>query len=389
MKSKMECLGMFSGSYGKYCWTLYKWIPNFAETLMKLEEEDEIAFINYLNSIYNRGISEVLVKEGKIQVDSCGEVLLKTRGKNHSVRVKITQTPENLSLAANYLKNTFGEHISNESDLKEIICAGLNGIETQKRNIILKTARDQEWDLYTLWGSILIYAEADTLPLSQIVQNDIVNSNNIYMDSKGVIQEKYSLKSRCQGAERITLINYAGTAFFANQIVTKEALSEWDTFIHNMLYGGTKVDIVLTDPESPAASDAERYKMKPKTLRPNMNISTIIPKNIEEIKRIYIKHDVYDLQLYLTDIALPCAYFRSEFKNMDLNNIKIDLYLPSFSGYVDGKNSKILFNEQDSDDMLRQSFMIYYKDNPTLYNTFSRNMDEIILHSQKIDLEIE
>ena len=101
----------------------------------------------------------------------------------------------------------------------------------------------------------------------------------------------------------------------------------------------------------------------------------------------------WNLRLSLTPVALPCAYFRSEFEDPNRDNIKIDLYLPNYSQYSFYEQSEGLIHkieemripdEFGADDEVRQSFMVYKQTNPKLYLSFSKNLDNIVANSVEI-----
>ena len=94
---------------------------------------------------------------------------------------------------------------------------------------------------------------------------------------------------------------------------------------------------------------------------------------------------------YLTTISLPCAYIKAEFEeDHDLDNIKVDLYLPTFGEYKQVGNGKYkLKNNEDSDDSVRQSFMLFRKEVPELYEAFSKNINDILLHAEEISFHTE
>ena len=223
------------------------------------------------------------------------------------------------------------------------------------------------------WGMIIIYAHSQESPIEYT--NEKFPSPNIYMASKGEIQNLSHLEDRCGGASRVLIINYAGTSFICAERITNEVKNAWNIFLYNLLEGKTKVDVVLTNPDSAAAKDAENYKMRPYTLK--VPLQKIIPENIQDLKNTMKKYSNSGIHLYPTDIALPCAYLKAEFKdNPEKDNIKVDMYLPSFAEYCPNATP-----ENECDDKLRQSFIIFRDDNPELYNVFSNNMERILEHS--------
>lgn len=91
-------------------------------------------------------------------------------------------------------------------------------------------------------------------------------------------------------------------------------------------------------------------------------------------------------------MALPCAYLKAEFDAPDRDNLKVDLYLPSFTGYGPavevrpGRRERTVLDESQCDNSLRQSFLLFRRENPELYQTFSDNMEQILAHSRELEL---
>ena len=93
------------------------------------------------------------------------------------------------------------------------------------------------------------------------------------------------------------------------------------------------------------------------------------------------------MKAYLTDVALPCAYIKAEFEDHTLDNIKVDLYLPNYTGYERDEQGTYFLEDPDcSDDTVRQSFMIFRKDTPELYESFSANIDAILGHAKELEV---
>ena len=152
------------------------------------------------------------------------------------------------------------------------------------------------------------------------------------------------------------------------------------------------VRIVLTDPDSHAAGDAARYKMRPRTLMEDCPLDQIIGRNIHTLRDLVWRYPECDLGCFLTDVALPCAYLKAEFDDPDRDNLKVDLYLPSFTEYGPavevrpGRREQTVLDESQCDNRLRQSFLIFRKEQPELYQTFSDNMEQILAHSRELKL---
>lgn len=188
----------------------------------------------------------------------------------------------------------------------------------------------------------------------------------VFMADKAEIEECLSLKEREENATEIRLMNYAGTSFLASSEIAYDYDEKWKQWFESALNGDVRITLILTEPNSYAAKDAEKYKMYP----PNgskSEIKDIIPKNVKKVNDMLKKYKKIKLTAYLTDIALPYAIFETKFKNSDENHIKVDLYSP------------LTYNDDK-----RPSFMVYKKENPKLYKHFSDVIDHVIYSSKKI-----
>ena len=54
-----------------------------------------------------------------------------------------------------------------------------------------------------------------------------------------------------------------------------------------------------------------------------------------------------------------------------------------------GNGKYKLKNNEDSDDSVRQSFMLFRKEVPELYEAFSNNINDILLHAEEISFHTE
>ncbi|WP_278942684.1 hypothetical protein [Anaerotruncus colihominis] len=374
---------------GEYLIAIYGWVEDFREKANELKRNYPKAGEKYFHAVYTGGL--IVLEDNLVHSNDtdCFLAKLSHRTKNEMMRYRLENNLQTRQSAISALK----EHLATVyGKTPEVIVPQMvkkAADELKKRNSayyyfpaneLLKysdSARtEDEW--FDVWAILLIYAQSELLPSEPPVMVNFQPNCNIFMSSKKAIQDMIPLEERCGGAQRITLINYAGTGLIAGPIITHEVRGEWKHFFYNISYGGTKVRIVLTDPSSSAAEDAIACKMRPLTLQPDISLDNIIPKNLSVLKEYMLSFPQADIEVYLTKSALPCAYMKSEFEDERQNNIKIDLYLPTFSSY--SNNSKLLEPWQ-CDDQLRQSFMIYKKFNPELYEVFSRNMEEIIRHS--------
>lgn len=366
---------------------IYDWFPEFHNDLLQLKQVDESLFTHYLNNLNYSGLTKISLTN----INHLSSHDLPVEWINgRIVRLKIPNDSHNIILAGKYLYNRFLSRFryedisvsdystSNPEDIiaNQIFEAGLkriNDLNPSHAKHLSDFIDAHGINYFERWAMLIIYAQSTLLPFEPGVEN--FPTENIYMDSKGKIQELSRLENRCGGASRILIVNYAGTSFLAGKTVTDEVESAWSIFLHNLLQGQTKVDVVLTDPNTPAARDAEKYKMRPYTLK--IPLENIISENIRDLENTMKKYIESDIHLYLTDISLPCAYLKAEFKeHPEKDNIKIDLYLPSFAEYSPNATPK-----NECDDELRQSFIIFRKTNPKLYDIFSNNMERILEHS--------
>ena len=391
MRSCLKELSVEFEYWRDYYRTMYDWYPEFRKDVKALEEVDESAAKAYLNNLSYGGLLKIDLNELEEWYKGTGLPLKKMGA--HNTPILIKNNEKNIKLASEYLKQNFYKRFRHSltcdktkhmtCDMGEkgsecIVKAAFGVIEKYNRShaeFIDQFTKDHQMDYFAQWAMVIIYAQSNELPY--VRKEELVEPPNIFMASKGEIQRLSPLENRCAGASRLLIINYAGTAFLAAERITSEVKNAWSVFLHNLLSGGTDVDIVLTDPNTPAAHDAERYKMRPQTLKVPLN--QIISENIHDLENTMEKYTDSDICLYLTDIALPCAYLKAEFEEEYWrDNIKIDLYLPSFAEY---KPNAV--PEDECDDRLRQSFVIFRKSNPDLYEVFSKNMERILEHSVK------
>ena len=384
--SAVRC-GLRLPSWGEYCRAVYGWLREFSKDVDRLEALDPELCAAYLNDLPNNG----LVKLAENPRGFSGSYELAYNG-SRKVFLEVSNTPAIRREASEYLMRLYESRCGGDPTLflRETAEGALLAMEELKlrepREVFGKLVKDSKTreERFTLWAALLIYAQSLQLPLSDApgVRDDC--APNVYMASKGKIQELYSLESRCRGAKRIVLVNYAGTSFIAGRSVTNEVESEWGRFFYNLLWGGTEVDIVLTDPQSAAAADAVRYKMRPRTIRESCAIDEIIPQNLAVLRDLAVRFPESRIRCFLTDVALPCAYFKNEFEDESRSNIKVDLYLPAFSGYDPRTGVLELAEECDNDQ--RQSFLVFRGRQPELYRTFSRNIERILENSRPVNL---
>lgn len=379
---------------GKYYKEIYKWFKPFANDIEWFEENNPFCCNTYLQAVPYTGLIK-LITDKSIKSDFFKDYQYRV-GSRYGL-YNIENNAENIAIATKYLKATYSKvfavykkcNFNEVSDnianmLAEKVLYTMETSEICSHDIISRIKSyfiKNSLTGFEKMAVVIIYAQNSKIPI--VTKPNILHPPNIYMASKSEIQQKARLEYRSDNASRIVIINYAGTSFLASFSITNEVNNDWTAFMYNLMYRGTEIEIVLTDPNSIAAVDAEKYKMRPYTL--NLNLGEIINQNINTLKLAIKNNKWTNVNYYLSDIAFPCAYFKSEFKdNSEKDNIKIDLYLPSFAQYVEDENGVLCATPKEQcDDMLRQSFMIYRKDNEKLYNVFSNNIEEILKHAKE------
>lgn len=385
-----------------YCLELYGWLEDFANRVNRLQSADEQACNQYLSDLSNNALVRLSGENGGVSLlDTSAPYLLEFQG-GKKVLYRPLNQPSVRRRAAEHLKRWYGEHFSAQApeDCLTLVFPGLEALHSGGMELPDACAVFDRWqgeaergerDPYDLWAALLIYAQTELLPVEGGPTLRTGGQANLHMASKGEIERRFSLEERYLNARRLVIINYAGTSFLAGRMVTTQAQSDWDIFFLNLSRGGTEVRIVLTDPDSHAAEDAARYKMRPRTLMEDCPLHKIIKRNIAALRDRSWRYQC-DLRCFLTDVALPCAYLKAEFDDPDRDNLKVDLYLPSFTGYGPavevrpGRREQTVLDESQCDDRLRQSFLIFRKENPELYQIFSDNMEQILAHSRELEL---
>lgn len=327
---------------------------------------------------------------------------------------------KDIERASSYLKDMLMATYSNENSLEILV----NNVEEQilskfsDENFTKELLVYEEGDFKAVYNDFSNLAEyisntfkrinvyeklsfwvifASTYPglpnMSKIASIPHTARNNIFLTTKGDIEQgknKISLSDRCLDAKKITLVNFAGSSFIANDLISSNYQCEnenWGNFLWNLQHTtDNKLDIVLVDPDSYAAQDAINYKMRPQNLK--VPLEKIIPTNIITLKQ-GIRFLPYDnLRLFFTDVSLPCGYFMNEFDDETRDNIKVDIYLPSFSDYIETDNGdKILKDNNQSDSNQRLSFTVWRKENTELFQLIKNNIINIINHSKRIDIK--
>lgn len=369
--------------FTEYIEKMYGWIENLQaiageddrEKFWKLLEE-------YAILSKDRGLINIDIQKTK----TTGKIQASIKGKNRYSIYMLKNDGQNRNQTAEYVKEKFAD--VTEKDFGEAVKSCFQKLKSREDyqteiREMEKRCSEQGMMSYEVMAALLIYAQTGTLP-DEESDDTYLGRPNIYMAPKKEIEQISSIRTRCGGAERVIQVVYANTSFLAGLKVTGEADSHWTASMGDLYATAKEIHMVLTDPESDAAKDAARYKMRPSSLR--IPPEEIIAENLKDIRFTLPKYsDKNNIRVYLTDIALPCAYFQCEFKDHRRDNIKIDLYLPSFAEYEkSGEDDYKIKDENQSDGSQRQSFVIFRKNNPELYEVFSNNIREIVNHSNKI-----
>ena len=199
----------------------------------------------------------------------------------------------------------------------------------------------------------------------EIIKKAPFSSPNVFLSFKGDTEDtgKYPLFEKFHDVERITLLNYASTTFVSGVEVAGvyEKLDMLKRFFMRRLQDGSiSVDMILTDPHSPAAQDAADYKMFPKDL--DIPKEQIIIHNLNTLFQFKRENPNARIEIHLTQIALPYGVMSTQHKNRHNNHMKIDIYAA-----------------RPSDDTRRPSFYLLQDDEATsaLYSSFLSNIYRI------------
>ncbi len=185
---------------------------------------------------------------------------------------------------------------------------------------------------------------------------------NIYLDAKEELEsDRFPLYARLFNARSLTLLNFASSSFISGATIAKsyeqsDQMKKW--FNTHLIEGKIIVNIILTDPHSPAAVDAARYKMYPEYLK--IGKDQIILSNLNKLFEFKQKYPQADLHVYLTPVALPYGIMMVEFNgaNKANNYMKVDLYAADIER--DGKRPSFFLLEQNES---TKSMYKFFKDN--------------------------
>ena len=238
-----------------------------------------------------------------------------------------------------------------------------------------------ERNAFTRWITCLIHSREygcvkDTDGFSTVFSNlGIPSNNNVFM-TRRCDTKSPSVWELFQGVKNALVICYTGTAFFTRKSVdnTSETLFHLQRNPLLCLARDAQVTFVVLDPESYAAEDAKKYKIKIEKFNEGCDVNTLFEKNFASARGIntYLQmsdNEVPNITVLATDIALPCAYFLTEYgENNSRNRIRVDLYLPT----IDGK----------SDWITRQSFIVWEWKEKELYSSLKQNALDIVKTSR-------
>lgn len=181
---------------------------------------------------------------------------------------------------------------------------------------------------------------------------------------------EYSRYQKFFGCKKITLVNLAGTSFISGSLAadvykSSDWMKRW--YIKNLKEGKIASDVVILEPGSSAAKDAEEYKMYPMGL--NIEKGEIISRNLEQLLAFKMAYPKAAVKAFLTKIALSNAIMKIEYKERKNNYMKLDLYAPLLSN-----------------DRKRPSFYLFKKDRDTelLYDFFDESIDKMLVEAGEL-----
>lgn len=234
---------------------------------------------------------------------------------------------------------------------------------------------------------------ADTVSVETAVKND-----NVYISTKKEIESmggEFSFLNRCLNAGRIISVCYAGTSFLAHTMISgiydEETCKTYRSLLNNI-----RMDLVLVSPESSQMKDMINYKLRPRTSAAEVDRTNPFQLNCTELVGImeWIKKGreakllgTVDLNVYFADFAMPNSYFQCcDFpeESRSKETIKVDMYIPLFSSYKVDKNGMYYIPEDEPADDNRPSFIITREKQPEMYSDLSKNILDIIDHSEPV-----
>lgn len=302
-------------------------------------------------------------------------------------RLYIENNAENCSKAAEYFYRYFGSH--DMEKIRRIAVAAAQGIDGKFRErdeFLANAMRDDHniLSLLGLWGNILIYAQ--TGEARAVSHGRKSPAPNIFLSSKGDIEDRYSFEERTRYADRQVLVNYASTSFILNKSLSDVYDPNWELSFTDFVRGKRDIVIVLTCPFTAAERDAVRYKMKPKNLK--VSGEKIILSNLINLQDKIKHYPDCKVKVLLTDVSMPCGYFLNACSSLpEKSNIKVDLYLPNFGKYRSADFSMQLEEPEKSDAEVRQSFVIYDRgETKAVFADLRENIEAMIAHGKELDL---
>ena len=227
--------------------------------------------------------------------------------------------------------------------------------------------------------------------------------------------ESTPIYQRLYGIKKLTLLNFAGTAFITGTNVDRgNEYDEQMTWLseHLIIKKDVQVDIILTEPGSLGDLDATNYKMFPKRLNDDVSSSFllssekmelrekykfIIQKNFNTICDFKLRNDLSNIVIYTTEMSLPWGVMKSEYEGFkrNMNNIYVTLYAPgiesdderpAFIVFENDQNTKIIYNTINGslEKFINQKVAIKFSGHPDISFLFKKPIIHRALYSKKV-----
>ena len=361
------------GSYAK----LYQWIPGFE------------AFYSSLNSQQRKEYERITILRNGFNADAydhADEYYYVEDNQENCEKIKgyfEAYIWEECSTRAEYNEQAEKclEHVKSKYyELKESNIATAKAFFCKTNGVLNKIFENiSAENFYKLILYCQYHEDSTAVPLTKEVHNEhSTKENNVYVSTKAEIEAYFPIEERLHGAKKIILCNFAGSSFLLGKGISTDYKEKWGLTLFGLIAEGCNVTMVLTNPDSFAAYDAEEYKMRAMRIREKTILSSndfkgvlrkLIRSNIRYLN-VLKTSSMPDLnkrfQLRLTDVALPCAYFLCEFDDTRRNHIKIDIYTPNSTKYSQpkrdgGENVYELIKPERYDGNARISFIVWQK----------------------------
>lgn len=269
----------------------------------------------------------------------------------------------NAALDANskFISIAFPGYVHDESLLKKIF--GDDNYEKIACSVLKNYDPDHEKELLREIGDSMIRDDFNVVGMRELIKTE---SPNVFLSFKRDTENrtKFPFYQKLYDVKKITLLNFAASSFLSGIDIASiykelDFLKSW--FSYNLINGYIEADVVLTDPHSSAANDAALYKMYPVGVKTKKD--KIILHNLNVLYQFMEKHPEANLNIYLTQIALPYGVMITEYNCEENNHMKIDLY------------SAVTENDKK-----RPSFYLLQKREETheLYDFFESNVRSIM-----------